>query len=246
MLEILRQILTDPVTYLLVVALGGARIALTRQIQRGVDHRFDERLETHKQKLMLLTERAKTDYQRELADFTLYAQRRHSAAETVYAAVRVAHGHISNLFGLSRSLTFEEFNTEDITTYMTGHDIPRGKQDEILRLWTADREAAKRILLPYLRVMTVQEAERKFIEAKNKTFLNELYLSDDVIGALTRLFSIMTDWVWHADHERQLGDRWRPDHEALNAALDAVHTLLRAHLNPIPGTTAVQPAPSAE
>lgn len=102
------------IPFLVLVMLWMGKSYLDRRIRKGVDHHFDVQLETHRQRLGLEADRVKSDFQRGLANFTLYATRRHQAAEVVYAAVREAHGHIGGLFGISIDYTFEEFNRLDL------------------------------------------------------------------------------------------------------------------------------------
>jgi hypothetical protein len=128
------RLLADPLLYILGAVLGLGSLYMRRLIEKGVDHRFEERLQDHKHSLEVATEQAKYEFQRQLADFNLYAVKRHNAAETIYAAVRVAHGHVVNLFGLARGLTFQEYDDKDITAYMTAKEVPSGKQAEILAL----------------------------------------------------------------------------------------------------------------
>ena len=228
--ELLLELLKDPLTYVLGAVVFAARIYADRRISRGVDHRFDERLETHKQALQVETERARFDFQKQMADVTLYATKRHGAAGDIYAAVREAHGRVAGLFGLARTLTFEEFNEQDIAAYMTSREVPKGQQVEILTFWLGDRALALKLLRPYLRMLDVQDAERLFDQARNITYQNELYLSDLVIAALSQLFNQMADWLSHAVVPVEPGEKWGPDRAKLDERLELIHDLLRAEL----------------
>ncbi len=209
-----------------------AKLLVDNRIRKGVDHHFDARLEDHKHRLGLIADRAKLDFQRELADFTLYTTKRHQAAEAVYSALRIAHGHVSGLFGISLGLSFEEFNTEDIKSYMSQRRVPAGKQEEVLMNWAGDHNASLAILKPYLRMLEVQEAGMKFTEAKNAALLNELYFPDPVIEAISALLEMLGEWMSYAEYPRDTGESWRPDRKALNGALDRVHHEFRSVLDP--------------
>jgi len=229
MRAIIEAILTEPATWVAVLILAAGRIYFTRLVTRGVDQRFDKRLETHRHSLQLATERARHAYQRELADFNLYAVRRHEAAASVYKALRIAHGYVSNLFGGRDQLTFEDFNREDIAAHMTSLDVPGGKQEEILAAWDDDKGAAIRDLRPYLRVMEVQRAEAKLIDARNEAIINELYLTDEAILAIDEVVKIMYEWLGHVKYPDP-DERWRPDEPALTTALEQTHHILRGEL----------------
>lgn len=113
---------------------------------------------------------------------------------------------------------------------MTSKEVLLGKQEEILTLWDANREEALKVLRPYLQMTKVQRADRKFNEARNACYLNELILPDEALDALTDLFNIMAEWLSYAEYPKERGERWRPDRKALNGALEKVHVTLRAAL----------------
>ena len=85
MIQQLLNTLGLPVLGLAVIGLFGwlGRMAIEKFVARGIDQRFDERLEDHKHSLGLITEQARYEYQRDLANFNLYAVKRHAAAEAV-------------------------------------------------------------------------------------------------------------------------------------------------------------------
>ncbi len=153
-------------------------------------------------------------------------------AASVYAALRVAHGYVSGLWGVREEFTFEEFNEEDIRSYLTSRQVLRGKQDEILVNWGTNRDAALAVLRPYVRMLDVQDADNKFREAKNLIYLNELYLSDPAITAIDGLIETMATWLANKKFPSGAARGWRPDRGALNAALDHIHEQFRSELAP--------------
>jgi hypothetical protein len=188
-------------------------------------------LENHKQALQLATEQARFDYQRKLAGFNLYNEKKHAAAAEVYTALRTAHGHISRLQGVRERLSFVEFNTEDIEEHMTSHDVPHGKQEEILALWGDDKAEAIKQLRPYLQMLEFQLAERKAQEAENCAVLNELYFSDRLIHSISDLLTIFRRWITYFKFPPEPGeDVPRPSQDELEKSLEAVHSILRSEL----------------
>jgi hypothetical protein len=143
------------------------------------------------------------------------------------------------VFGVSSQLTFEEFNIEDMRGHLGELGVPRGKQDEVLSDWDANRKAAVVKLRPYLAMLRHQEAERKLFEAQNESFLNELYFPDEVISALNALYKELHDWLIHRRHP-ELRDEWKPDHARATKTLQAVHELLRSYVG-IGAAELVQP-----
>ena len=162
MIAFIETIVGDPATWIVTVALAGAALVFRRALSRGVDERFDKRLEEHKHELQLATEAARHAYQRDLADFNLYAKERHRAAASIWAKVRIADGAVGGLFGFGRQLTFEEFNYADMDAYLVSREVPEGQRLRILDVWDTDRKAALAILLPYLRMVDINQAEARF------------------------------------------------------------------------------------
>lgn len=234
-MNLLRTIVSDPLTYLLVAGFWLGRVYIERRLRRGVDARFDEKLEEHKHALSLLTEQARFDFQRRLADFNLFAERKHVAAAKLWEAARIAHGYVVGLYGVNSELTFEEFNAEDMRAHLDGLGVPKGKQDEVLGGWASDRKAAVARLRPYLAMLRYLEAERKLKEAQNTAYLNELYFPDDVIQATTDLFKELSDWLFHRKHPGQT-DGWTPDAARAQEPLERLHEVLRVYV----GTNAVE------
>ncbi len=235
MLESLRALLSDPWTYGFVAALGVVlgliRLYLERRIVAGVDHRFAERLEAHKQSLQMTADVARYELEKDLSLSNLYTANQHVAAVEVYRAIRQAHGYCANLRGVRQQLTFEEFNRADLAAHMTRFEVPQGKQDEVLVVLGQDRSAAIENMREYLRLMEVQRAESKLGEAKNATYLNELYFEDATIDVIDSFFRVLDDWMAYivlpAKGEAQ-GDL--PHKDSLDEALEAVQVALRAHL----------------
>lgn len=229
-MDLLLKLVQDPLTYVVVIALWAGRRYFERRIDAGVDQRFAERLEAYKQSLTVLTEQAKFDFQRRLFDFNLFAQRKHDAAGKVWEVVRIAHGYISSLSGFSREHTFEEFNETDILTHMESRGVPKGKQQEIQKLWDTNRSEAIQILRPYLRMLRIQDADRKLQEAKNMIYLNELYFSEGSIKALDQFVEVCAEWITHAEFPDVPDQTWRPDRKAFHVALETLHDSLRAEI----------------
>lgn len=232
-MAIIQSLLGDPLTYIVLAALWLGRLYVERRVPRAVDHRFDEKLAHHRHELELITEQARYEYQRRLTSDNLYTSKRHDVAASVYAALRIAHGYVAGLWGIREEFTFEEFNEEDIRGYLTSRQVLRGKQDEILINWGTDRNAALTLLRPYVRMLDVQDADNKFREAKNLVYLNELYLSEAVIPAIDSLVEIMATWLANKRYPSGAARGWRPDREALNAALNRVHEQFRSELAPV-------------
>ena len=213
----------------LVFLLWCSRMVIKKFLYGFVDERFDKRLEDHKHSLGLITEQARYEYQRDLENFNLYAARRHTAVESVYAKARVGHGAVAGLFGSGEKLTFEELNRNEMDEHLVSLRVPQGTRVEILKDWDSNREAAHGVLWRYLDLRGIQEAEGKYHEAQNEVFLNELYLTDEARRAFEELFKMLHDWLYVRKNPGN-GLRCKYQRGELNEALDDVREILRTEL----------------
>jgi len=219
-------------------ALWIGKIAVEKLVARGVDQRFDRRLEDHRHSLAMSAEHARFDLQRDLANFHLYTGKRYAAAESVYTKVRIAHGSVAGLFGVKETPTFQEYTKSEIDAYLVSRDLAEGMRLQILGTWDTDRNASLAVLNPYLRMLEVQSAHQDLIAAQNEIFLNELYMSEAAGKVLNELFAMLGDWVYIAKNPTH-GLQRKYTRAQLQAALTAVHQLLRAELRDGPSASAV-------
>ncbi len=217
------------------LAVGGlllwaVKIYIEKKISTGVAHNFSKHLEKYRHDLSIEVEKARTNFQAELADINLYLSRKHESIEKVFTSILVAHGAVTGLLGFAHSLTFQEYNGDDIWKYMEKRRFPKGKREEILSFWDTDRRKATAILEPYSRMFDVQNARRKLDEATNQMLLGEIYLTDDIIAKSKELFKNLTDWLIHCEM-KDFRDDWTPDRDRLQKQLDGIKTALKSHLN---------------
>lgn len=234
----LRQLFADPWVWVIAFGLAGLlQLYIKRRITSGVDHQFAVRLEDHRQSLRLTAEAARYDFEQRLAQKNLYSARAHEAAVEVYRACREAHGLCLNLRGFSMDLTFEEFDTKDLIEYMRSHQFPNGKQQEILNLAKNDRDEAMKELRSYLRIMRFQAADKALVEARNVTYLNELYFDDEIVKALNLLFGRLGEWMTFIQFPPETPEerKMRPRKETITEALDELHEIMRDRLRGEPG-----------
>jgi len=201
---------------------------LSRYVARRVDFGFDARLDVHRQKLDVITETAKFELQKRLTGANLYTQRRHDAYPLVYQKMRVAHGLILNQRGSSTAPTFEEYDENDIRAYLSEYGAPSGFIADVLARWRDDKPEAVKMVEPYVRMLKRQDAERRFMDAKNELYLSELYFSDEVVDACNKFIDAGAEAL--AELEFPTPRAWPKIKKQLNEALEGVHTVMRKEL----------------
>lgn len=228
----LENLYTNPLFYVVAaVLLGLGKFAIERAVKSAVDHRFATRLEDHKHDLEIASEAVRFDFQRRLAGSGLYLERQHTAAAGIYAAVRVAHGEVSRLFGAYRSMSLASCDQEDLQELFERFEILSGKRQELLAIWKGDRKKGEEAIHRHLFELGPARAEAKLEAAGNQMYLNEIYFSDQTIQAFDGFVAECNKWILRRQFPPQRGEKVKMvDRDDLNSALDRVQTALRAEL----------------
>lgn len=171
-----------------------------RRIEAGVDHRFAERLASHKHELSMIEEAARFDYQRRLHDFELFVSKKHEVYARLWELVRRAEGAVLGLFGFRREAKFEEMNAADVKEYLKLADFPVGKQKEILAGWESNRSEAAKALREVKRLLEVEKSRLARQEVVNYLLANELYFSDSVAALTEEYVDQLHDKISRADY----------------------------------------------
>lgn len=233
MLDQLLALIANPWFYVVgAAAAAAARVGAKRLIENAVDHRFAAKLESHKHDLQLIAEVERFRLQRELAGASLYLQRQHSAAAEIYAAIRVAHGAVSGLFGFQRGLSLDGCNETDVRELLSRVEITHGKQEELIAIWHRNNTEGAEAIAAHLRDLAVPRAENELQRARNLMYVNEIYFGDATIVAFDAFVAESNKWILRRAYPPERGQRVEPvSREALDAALATVQETLRAELS---------------
>ncbi len=141
-----------------------------------------KKIKDYEQDLNLKSEQAKFDYQRKIQDFNLYTTNKHKSYIEFYEQLLKANGYVTSLTGLINIPTFEEYNKNDLSTYLQKRKIPEGKINDILLMWDKDKELAKKEIFKYDHLYNINSARNALQEAHNMYWKSQLYFSDGVIN----------------------------------------------------------------
>jgi hypothetical protein len=172
-------------------------LLLNTILKEGIMQRFRKGLVKYKHDLDKIVEKRKSIFERKIYDFTQYSSKKHEVFPAIYKQTLIAKSYIFSMRGHYKDLTFEEYNKEDISAYLTNKKIPNGKIQGIINNWDLDRDLALLEMRRYLKLFKYNEAEDELIKARNLFLEFELYMDEDLsdllntlIGALTDLFTI--------------------------------------------------------
>ena len=156
---------------------------LDRRVSGQVQHGFDRRLEQHKHELSLAAETARFELQRQATSYARFIARRHEVYAELWSQLISAQGRTLDLTRLGDQ-GFEYFDDTDVVGYLERRGIPAGERSRTVEIWRRSRSEGVIALNEATRATNWHEAIGAFMEANNVLVKNELYLSDEVAGAV--------------------------------------------------------------
>ena len=174
------------------------KTVLPKATEEYIKHQFASSLEEHKHKLNSLSDTAKFEYQRKLADFNYFAAKKHEHYGGVFSLITEAKFSVFRLRGAYTMPSFAEHNCDDIRRYLEQLVLPEGKIEEIVSWWNAgEREQAIREIRHYIRIKRYRTADSSIGEAYKAYYAAKLFLSNEVdemldgfLDDLNNLYSI--------------------------------------------------------
>jgi translation elongation factor EF-G len=185
--------LENIVKILLIALAGGAsatfglyKFYFKKRLEGDIKTRVEKEIEGHKLQL-------NHEYNKEMADYNLYAGKKHLVYAETSKSILEADSSIRNLFGFRRSPDLNEFNTEDIERYLNNWNLRSGKKEDFIKRWSIlDSGKQKKKLIDeingYLRKIEPQISRNILQEAKNYFFLNIVYFSDELENLIKDIF----------------------------------------------------------
>lgn len=167
-------------------------------------------------------------------------QKQHAAAAEVYAATRIAHGAVSQLFGGRSMPDLINCSDEDARAFLNEYGVSRRRQEELISEWLADKLRGAMMITDYLIELDIPLAETRQQEAKNLMLLNEIYFSDATIRSFHHYLTVSNKWIRRRKFPPQPGERLDPvDHSMLDESLAGVRNAFRAELGDVRDTPLV-------
>ena len=145
-------------------------------------------VERLKGELELKKETLKHDLQKELLSEELLINKKHEVYARLLELIRIAHGAVANLHGISFQRTYEECDEADLEEMLKEYKVPNGEMQKILKLFRSGRENGKPASAnpgldewkKYKRLLDIGTANGNVTDANNYWVVKELYMSDEV------------------------------------------------------------------
>ncbi|TGM73612.1 hypothetical protein EHQ96_00135 [Leptospira levettii] len=141
---------------------------------------FNYSLEDHKHKLSATLEEIKHQFETDLVQKRIYIEKKNIVYSELYSQLLDSYSNIRSLYGLTRSLTFEEYSKKDIENFLQKRNIVDGKIKEIIATFDENREISIDKMKKYLRMLDFQEARSTWNSFHSYYLKNELYLSSSI------------------------------------------------------------------
>jgi len=148
--------------------------AFKAQLQRDI--------ETHQAELARLADAAKFDYSRRLADFNLFARKRHVVYRELFRQYRVAYDAYNEYGGKFHHTPgyYRKLDETEVAALMTRKHVLAAERKKVLDEWKDDREAGVSSLLSALDPRYRRRARALLDKAQQYWLANSLYMSADI------------------------------------------------------------------
>lgn len=179
------------------------KIKLDKSLKQ-YEQQFTLSLETYKGQLQEVAEKQKHLNQRRLADFNLYAAKKHERSIELYEKLCNARNKVLWRNNPLRQLpAFTDYNKEDMREFLDKYNLTRAYKEELLLLWERNfKDAVDKIY----KVMTSQEdldASISISEAVKAHLQADLYLPRDISSEVDQFTSQLNQLAFLCSRENR-------------------------------------------
>lgn len=196
---------------------------------------FNKTLENHKSELLLITEKQKNEYQKQLQDFSLFNTKRHEIYPHLFSLLIESQGYISQLTGLRTEPDFTEYSSDNLNKYLEKKQLLNSKIREFVTLLEHDSQLANKEIKKYLKIIEPQIANGKYSDAKNYYLLNELYLSNTtselVDKCLQAIGGLIIDTEYYYVYNERPDTSFSRQKQTIDQLVQEVKALMREELS---------------
>jgi hypothetical protein len=227
-------------SFLAPAAVAGLVSALFPVITKAkLDSHFTKQLEAFKAQLSGLADAARFDYSRRLADFNLFAAKRHEVYPEVYRRYRATFDAYQQYrSAYHRNPGYKTRNEAEVRELMTKTRVKADAQEEVVAQWNANRDEGFRLLTAALDRRYSLRARAVFDRAQDFWLANYVYASKDVRAMVSSLVPKLREYVVYLEQtpfeERQRDEvtktKWKTMEGEVRDQLEALTDALRDEL----------------
>ena len=149
----------------------------------------------YRNELNIQMEAFKRRQQQVFKEFELYSSKKNDKYPELYRLVETALGSIMRLQGNSRYITFENVDEKDIDEFMDSEGMTHKDKNEVLGMWSQNRDEAVNKLIKMINRLNYNEAYEKWHEVNDYLIFNTLFLTEDVVGQCRSLLDNMYEYL---------------------------------------------------
>jgi hypothetical protein len=227
-------------SFLAPAAVAGVVSGLFQLIAKAkLDSHFTKQLEAFKAQLSGLADAARFDYSRRLADFSLFAAKRHEVYVEVYRRYRATFDAYQQYrVAYHRNRGHKTLNEAEVRALMTRNRVKADAQKDVVAQWDANRDEGVRLLNVALDRRYGLRARAVFDRAQDFWLANYVYASKDVRAKVSSLVPSLKEYVDHLEQtslEERARDevtksKWKALEEEVRDKLEALTDALRDEL----------------
>lgn len=218
------------------VVTGAIAFLLRTHLTAFFTGKMQKEVNRHKQELDSQTERLKSGLQREAMQSECLINGKHTIYPELYKKLLIAEGALLVNEGLRFTLDDSVLTDDDIKGILEQNNVLASQIDEILSTLKRDRNAGIEKYRKMIMQCEVSEARRALTDAKNYFFVNELYLTEHVSNAVSKVLS-PTDKISAELHTRIAAKgHWRDlgtDKVQLRDSIEQLRTVMSNELTPM-------------
>lgn len=121
----------------------------------------------------------------------MYNEKKHVCYVELFKLIRFAEGAVFGLRGLVTRPSFIDYSKEDVEKYLSSFNSPKKIVSDVINLWDVNKDKAIEIIREYEKYRDLNNAENKFLEARNYWFSNELYFSEEINPKIDEYFQTL-------------------------------------------------------
>lgn len=134
-------------------------------------------LEKYKNELLKITEQAKFEYQKQLADFNQYVVKKHNIYPELFRLLQVAQFRIKDFKAPMQPINYSTFTIQDLKAILDVKGLPNLFNEGILLEWEKIKNDGVEKIKFFVERVELMAARNSLQEFKNYFWLNVIYLS---------------------------------------------------------------------
>ncbi|PJZ23902.1 hypothetical protein CH352_18835 [Leptospira hartskeerlii] len=157
---------------------------------------FSKKIERFKNDLENLRKQQEFEFKKSLDDYSLYSVKKHEVYRELYVLFSESMGLLFSLSGLMLGPDYNVLSKQDLLDLISDLDIFDYDKKRILNeVANLEKEVIVREILKAEYKISVDRADKKFVQFKNYTIVNEIYCAENLNLIITEVIAEMAKLI---------------------------------------------------